>query len=187
MEIKVAGAADVSLSVTALHKQQLRLYSFKLIDIFLLLIYRTLSQLQTGKGNSGLAFELCAAVLSVCQVMFQKVAVVYVLAIFFQLLLREKALKKLRKERDELRAEMEDQATQWVNLSHTNKKLEADLAARSDRMHTLHLEVRLLSTSWQSLKQKVQWKESKKCPHMLVMNACLLCFRCGAGISSFCS
>lgn len=62
----------------------------------------------------------------------------------FQLLLRDKALETLRKERDELRARMEDRATQWVKISHTNKKLEADLAARRDKMHSLHLEVRLL-------------------------------------------
>lgn len=65
----------------------------------------------------------------------------------FQLLLKDKALERLNKERNELRARMEDGATQWVSLSHTNKKLEADLAVRRDKMHTLHLEVHLLSNS----------------------------------------
>lgn len=76
--------------------------------------------------------------------MFQKVAVTYMVGIFFQLLLRDKALEKLFKEQDQLRARMEDRATPWVNLSHTNKKLEADLAACRDKIHTLQLEVHLL-------------------------------------------
>lgn len=88
--------------------------------------------------------ELCVAVLAVCEVMFQKVAVTSMVGISFQLLLRDKALEKLFKEQDQLRARMEDRATQWVNLSHTNKKLQADLAVCRDKKHTLHLKVYLL-------------------------------------------
>lgn len=73
--------------------------------------------------------------------MFQLVAIAYVGCIVFQFLFKDKAWEELSKERDELRARMEDRATQCVSLCHTNKSLEADLAERRDEMHTLHLEV----------------------------------------------
>ncbi|XP_034718266.1 trichohyalin-like [Etheostoma cragini] len=59
-----------------------------------------------------------------------------------ELLRREKALEKLSKERDELRAKMKDQSRESVHLSQTKERLEADLALSHEKLHTSHLEVR---------------------------------------------
>nr|XP_046227148.1 myosin-2 heavy chain-like isoform X2 [Scatophagus argus] len=59
-----------------------------------------------------------------------------------ELLRRETALEKLCEERDELRAKMEDWGREFVDLSQTKERLEADLALCHEKLHTSHLEVR---------------------------------------------
>lgn len=56
---------------------------------------------------------------------------------------RETALEKLCKERDELRAKMEDRGRECVHLNQTKERLEADLALSHEKLHTSHLEVHL--------------------------------------------
>uniref|UniRef100_UPI0037E8A553 myosin heavy chain, skeletal muscle-like n=1 Tax=Semicossyphus pulcher TaxID=241346 RepID=UPI0037E8A553 len=58
------------------------------------------------------------------------------------LLRRDKASQKLREERDELRAKMDDRSRECVHLNQTQERLEADLALSHEKLHTLHLEVR---------------------------------------------
>lgn len=60
------------------------------------------------------------------------------------MLRRESALEKLSVEREELRAKMEGRGRECVHLNQTKERLEADLAVCHDKLHTLHLEVRLL-------------------------------------------
>ncbi|XP_029385530.1 flagellar attachment zone protein 1-like [Echeneis naucrates] len=58
-----------------------------------------------------------------------------------KLLQKEKDLEKLHQERDALRAEMEDQSTECVQLTHTKERLEADLAWSHKTLHTSSPEV----------------------------------------------
>ncbi|KAM7370028.1 hypothetical protein PAMP_011314 [Pampus punctatissimus] len=80
-----------------------------------------------------------------------------------KLLSKEKCLKKLCEERDELRAQMEDRSKECVHLNQTKERLEADLALSHEKLHTSHLEVVALECEVGRLTQKVRVHQEEAC------------------------
>ncbi|TMS08853.1 hypothetical protein E3U43_014400 [Larimichthys crocea] len=74
---------------------------------------------------------------------------------------RETALEKLCKERDELRAKMEDRGRECVHLNQTKERLEADLALSHEKLHTSHLEVRSRDQLILQLRAEIKTAEQK--------------------------
>ncbi|XP_044196214.1 trichohyalin-like isoform X2 [Thunnus albacares] len=78
-----------------------------------------------------------------------------------KLLGREKDLEKIREERDELRAQMEDRSRECVHLNQTKERLEADLALSHEKLHTSHLEVRSRDQLILQLRAEMKTAEQK--------------------------
>lgn len=59
----------------------------------------------------------------------------------FQLLQRDVDLQKLDKERDDLRAMVEDRGREALHVSQAREMMEADLALCQEKLNTAHFEV----------------------------------------------
>ncbi|XP_071402913.1 trichohyalin-like [Centroberyx affinis] len=77
------------------------------------------------------------------------------------LLSTESVLARLRKERDELRAKMEERSRECVGLSQTKERLETDLALSHEKHHTAHLEVRSRDQLILQLRAEMKTAEQK--------------------------
>uniref|UniRef100_UPI003AAB46B8 uncharacterized protein n=1 Tax=Centroberyx gerrardi TaxID=166262 RepID=UPI003AAB46B8 len=77
------------------------------------------------------------------------------------LLSRESVLERLREERDELRAKMEERSRECVGLSQTKERLETDLALSHEKHHNAHLEVRSRDQLILQLRAEMKTAEQK--------------------------